>query len=289
MRVTKYRDKFTPWQLRIVAKIGVKQLHLSYGFLRLLGLTLHGGMERPQYAFDSFMQHFSYAPSIHKGFTVLELGPGDSLSSGVIAHTLGVSKSYLVDVGSYAKRNVGCYSQLIQFLREKGFDTSDFVNCRSFIDYMRECNCEYLTSGLVSLRNIPDSSIDFIWSNVVLEHVKKSQFLETLVELRRIIKSSGVSSHVMDLGDHMSGSLNHLRISNQLWNSRLISMSNLPNRIMFQEALGNFRLAGFEPKIVRIRRWSELPVPKRNMAKEFQAMSDEDLRVWEFQVLLYPK
>jgi len=287
MPVIEWRKKF-PWQLQMTAKIGVEQLHLSYRLLKQLGLTLYGGMERPQYAYDVFMQHFKYTPPLHKDFTVLELGPGDSLSSALIAHTLGVSKSYLVDTGSYAERNAACYLQLVQFLGKQGFDVSDLVRCRSLDDYMMVCNCRYLTSGLTSLRTIPDSSIDFVWSNAVLEHIRKTEFLETLTELRRIIKSSGVSSHVMDLRDHMNESLNHLRLSTRFWNSHLIRTSNFTNRIRFLEALSDFRLAGFEPKIVKLRSWSQLPVPKKKMTEEFQTLSDEDLRVWGFHALLYP-
>ena len=287
MPVVELRNKF-PWQLQMTAKIGVEQLHLSYRFLKHLGLTLYGGMERPQYAFDVFMQHFKSTPRLHKDFTVLELGPGDSLSSALIAHTLGVSKSYLVDTGSYAESNVACYLRLVQFLGKQGLDISDLAKCRSLDDYMMVCNCKYLTSGLASLRTIADSSIDFIWSNAVLEHIRKTEFLETLKEFRRIIKSSGVSSHVMDLRDHMNESLNHLRLSTRFWDSYLIRTSNFPNRIRFLEALSDFRLAGFEPKIVKLRRWSQLPVSKKKMAEEFQTLSDENLRVWDFHALLYP-
>jgi hypothetical protein len=287
MPVIKWRNKF-PWQLQMVVKIGVEQLPLSYNFLKDFGLTLYGGMERPQYAYDVFMQHFKYIPRIRKNFTALELGPGDSLSSGLIAHTLGASKSYLVDAGSYAERKAACYLQLVQFLGQKGLDVSDLVRCRSLDDYLMVSNCKYLTSGLASLRTIPDSTIDFIWSNAVLEHIRKTEFLETLTELRRIIKSSGVSSHVMDLRDHMNESLNHLRLSTRLWNSHLIRTSNFTNRIRFLEALGYFRLAGFEARIVKLRRWSQLLVPKKKMAKEFRTLSDEDLRVCDFHALLYP-
>src|SRR5665647_838092 len=107
MPVIEWRNKF-PWELQIAAKIGVEQAHLSYHLLKQLGLTLYGGMERPQYAYTIFMQHFKYTQRLREDFTVLELGPGDSLFSALIAHTLGVSKSYLVDTGSYAERNVAC-------------------------------------------------------------------------------------------------------------------------------------------------------------------------------------
>jgi SAM-dependent methyltransferase len=272
----------------MMVKIGIEQLPLSYSFLKDFGLTLFGGMERPQYAYDIFMHHFKCVPRISKNFTALELGPGDSLSSGLIAHALGASKTYLVDAGNYAERKAECYKQLVRFLGQKGLNVSDLERCKSLDDYLMVSNCKYLTSGLASLRTIPDSTIDFIWSNAVLEHVRKTEFLETLTELRRIIKPYGVSSHVMDMRDHMNESLNHLRISTRLWNSHLVRTSNFTNRIRFQEALGYFRLAGFEPKIVKLRRWSQLPVPKKDMAREFRTLSDEDLRVWDFHALLYP-
>jgi hypothetical protein len=287
MTVLDYRKKF-PWQLQMAIKIGAEQLNFSYSLLKQLGLTLYGEMENPQYAYDVFMQHFKYAPPLDKDFTVLELGPGDSLASALIAHSIGVSKSYLVDTGSYAERDSASYLQLVQFLEKKGFDLSDLVRCRFLDDYLKVCNCSYLTSGLSSLRTIPDSSIDFIWSNAVLEHIRKSEFQETLAELRRIMKPSGVSSHVMDLRDHMNENLNHLRLATRSWNSYLIRTSNFPNRIRFSEALTDFKLAGFEPKIVKLRNWQQLPLPKKKMAKEFQTLSNDDLRVWDFHALLYP-
>ena len=271
-----------------MAQIAREQLHLSYRLRKHLGLISCGGMERPQYACGVFMQHFKFAPRLHEDFTVLELGPGDSLSSALIAHALGVSKSYLVDTESFAERNSACYLQLVQFIEKEGLDVSDLVGCSSLNDYMRVCNCRYLTSGLTSLRTIPDSSIDFMWSNAVLEHIKKTEFLETLTELRRIIRSSGVSSHVMDLRDHMNESLNHLRFSTRFWNSNLIRTGNFINRIRFREALSDFKLAGFEPRVVKLRRWLQLPVPKEKMAEEFQTLSNEELGVWDFHALLYP-
>ncbi len=287
MTIAEWRNKL-PWQLQMTAKIGVERLHLSYFLLKHMGLTLFGGMERPQYAYDTFANHFKSAPFNHKDCVILELGPGDSLSSALIAHTLGASKSYLIDTGSYAERNPACYAQLVRFLEKKGFDVSDFSRCKSFNDFMIECNCEYLTSGLASIKAIPDSSIDFIWSNAVLEHIRKTDFLQTLIELRRIIKPSGLSSHIMDLRDHMNENLNHLRLSKRIWDSYLIRTSNFINRISFSEALNDFKLAGFKPKIIHLRRWLQLPVPKKEMAKEFQMLSDEDLRVLDFHVLLYP-
>lgn len=287
MQEMAWKNSF-PWQLQFMVKVATGQLHANYRLLKQLGLAFYGKMQQPEYAYNVFMQHFKYAPHMRQDLVVLELGPGDSLSSALIAHTLGVSKSYLVDAGDYAEHDIRCYRQLVQFLKKNKLDVTRLERCRSPDDYMTVCNSTYLTSGLTSLQTIPDSSVDFIWSHAVLEHIKQIDFLETLKELRRIIKTSGVCSHVMDLRDHMNGSLNHLRLSAHWWSSPLIRDCDFPNRIRFSEALNNFRLARFEPKIVRLKRWKHLPLPKTEMAREFQMLDDQNLCVMSFHALLHP-
>jgi hypothetical protein len=48
-----------------------------------------------------------------------------------------------------------------------------------------------------------------------------------------------------------------------------------------------FHRVGFEAEVVREVRWETLPTPRRKMAKEFAALSEEDLLVSEFDVLLH--
>jgi hypothetical protein len=59
------------------------------------------------------------------------------------------------------------------------------------------------------------------------------------------------------------------------------------NRLRYLELLDLFREAGFEPDVTRTLRWNTLPTPRRKMAKEFASLSEEDLRVSEFDVLLH--
>ncbi len=37
-------------------------------------------------------------------------------------------------------------------------------------------NIIYLTEGLKSLREVPDASVDFLFSNTVLEHIRLKEF-----------------------------------------------------------------------------------------------------------------
>jgi hypothetical protein len=47
-----------------------------------------------------------------------------------------------------------------------------------------------------------------------------------------------------------------------------------------------FREAGFEPEVVRKREWETLPTPRRKMAEQFAVLSEEDLKISDFDVLL---
>ena len=91
-----------PWQVKIAAKIVLARLPLPYHFWEKIGLFKQGGMDRPEYALRIFRRHFDAASLAGKadGFVGLELGPGDSLDSALIAKTFGASKTFLVDVES---------------------------------------------------------------------------------------------------------------------------------------------------------------------------------------------
>jgi hypothetical protein len=54
---------------------------------------------------------------------------------------------------------------------------------------------EYLTEGLTSVRMIPSTSVDFVWSNAVLPYARRDEFLPFLRELRRIQRPAGIGSH----------------------------------------------------------------------------------------------
>lgn len=108
-----------PWQVKVVAKILLSRLPLAPGFWKKLSLFEHGSMEQPNYAYGVFKKHFdrvSSGASPPKGFTCLELGPGESLFTAMITKALGGSVSYLVDVGEYAVKDMEPYQLMASFL-----------------------------------------------------------------------------------------------------------------------------------------------------------------------------
>jgi SAM-dependent methyltransferase len=246
-------------------------------------------MDRPEYALGVFWQHFDRVqfPRKKQGFTMLELGPGDSLFSALIARAFGASEVYLVDEGPYARRDLGPYVRMTAFLKEKGFCTASFENCRPLENMLAACSAHYLTGGLESLREIPHSSVDFVWSHGVLQSVRRTEFLPTLRELRRIQRPDGVGSHVVELKDCLSGALNNLRFRERIWESNLIARSGFyTNRIRYTQMLKLFREAGFDAEVLETQSWEKLPTPRHKLAPPFRDLPEEELRMSAFEVLL---
>jgi predicted SAM-dependent methyltransferase len=218
-------------------------------------------------------------------FVCLELGPGDSLFSALIARAFGARKIFLVDSGDYATRDAELYRNMYFFLLRKGRKLN--VKYTSFEELLYSCQSAYLTSGLSSLRQLPDNSVDFIFSQAVLEHVRKSEFLPILKELRRILKPFGISSHTVDLKDHIGGALNNLRFSDLIWESSMFSKSGFyTNRIRFTRMLALFEKAGYRVRVIETNEWDHLPTPKEKFREEFRYLSDQTLCVSSFTVLL---
>ena len=278
-----------PWQVKIGAKMLLARLPIGYRIWRRLNLFKHGAMERPEYAFDVFHNHYraAFGESKEASFVGLELGPGDSLFSAVIARAFGASKVYLVDAGAFATWDANLYRQMVALLRARGFAVGDLKDCKDVSQVLSVCRAEYLTNGLNSLRAVPSQSVDFIWSHTVFQHIRKADFLETLKELRRIQRPSGVGSHRVDLRDCIGGALNNLRFQERTWESDFWVKSGFyTNRIRYTEMMNLFRIAGFTATVREVRSWSELPTPRRKLESSFGGLSDEELVVSGFDVIL---
>lgn len=290
--------KSVPWWLRIGAKIVLARLPVPYSFWKRLGLFEHGDMNQSQKAFSTFLEHAATAGVLHDNsatpylsidndFVVLELGPGDSLFSAVISKSLNASRVWLVDAGAFATTDMSSYSKLISFLQKKGFTLTFSNDPKTITDILRECNCQYLTEGTHSLEQIPSESVDYCFSNAVLEHIPKSDFNKMALELFRILKPDGICVHRVDLKDHLGGGLNNLRFSESLWEGPLFSRSGFyTNRIRFGEMQNVFSSSGFFYTLPHISRWESLPMPRSKLNTEFSQLDDDDLLVSGFDIVL---
>jgi SAM-dependent methyltransferase len=278
-----------PWQLKIAAKLVLARVPFRSPLFKHVGVFTMGGMDHPEYAMGVFRRHFDGATFARKAqpFVALELGPGDSLFSALIARTFGAITTFAVDVGPFAISDVGHYRQMESHLRRLGLQPPSLANCSTVSDIMKLCGGKYLTSGLASLKEIPSGSVDFVWSHAVLQHVRRKEFLPLLQELRRIQRPDGVGSHCLSISDILGGRLNDLRFSERVWESELMANSGFyTNRIRYGMLLEMFRQAGFDPRVYRTAKWQTLPTPRDKMAPEFANLPEEDLQISGFDVYL---
>ncbi len=211
-----------PWWLKICAKLGLARLPIPYQRWRSVGFFKHGFMLDPEYALRVFQKHYDWARSyLPSPFSLLELGPGASLATSLIAAAHGATKIYLVDVGPFAMMQPEPYNHLSQTL---ALLSSSAVpeTFRTVPEMLGTKNATYLISGIKSLRSIPDRSVDFVFSQAVLERIPLPEFIETVRELFRLQKPGGIASHRIDLQDHLSHGLNSLRFSRRVWESKLL-------------------------------------------------------------------
>lgn len=287
-----------PWPAKIAAKLVLARLPVGYRAWKRLGLFQDGSQDRPDYAYGVFRRHFDRVDFARKagGFVALEFGPGDSLFSAMIASRFGAAATWLVSQGDHAARDPALYRRMDDWLEaagppgRAGRPSLDWSAIGSLEDLLAACNARYETDGLRSLRVIPDESVDFIWSQAVLEHIRKDEFPDTIRELRRVLRPDGACSHKVDLRDHLGGALNNLRFPESLWGSNLWANSGFyTNRLRCSEIIQSFQSAGFHVEEVETSRWETLPTPRRKLAPEFRRHPDRELCISGLSMVVRPR
>jgi SAM-dependent methyltransferase len=300
MAVSSLIKEALPWWLKLTAKLFLARLPLRYRFWKKLGVFEHGVMDQPRACLETFRTHLALAgfepiaadgpgPLSDTDFVVLEFGPGDSLYTALIARAHGASRCYLLDDGDFASRDLDGYQTMARFLSDQGRSLPSLEGVRSVDEVLARCGATYLTHGIASLRELPSNSVDFIFSNAVLEHVRKHQMPEVVNEMRRCLKPQGRCSHRVDLQDHLGGALNNLRFSERVWESEFMARSGFyTNRIRYQEFLELFQRAGFDVEVKRVLHWDNLPTARTKLHKSYRLLPGDELRVYGFDVVLRP-
>jgi len=276
-----------PWQLRLATKVVALTARPLRSLVERLGGFDHGPMDDADYVRYWVETHVRRAGlESLQGLHVLELGPGDSIAGALVAHGLGAERIVLVDAAPLATRDIEVYHEIAQQLAPAYPGLQAVLGTRHFDELLEAVRAEYLTGGLRSLHDLEPESIDISWSQAVLEHVRADEIDETLRQIRRVHRVGTVSSHRIDLLDHLDRSLHHLRFPARLWNSGLLSRADFyTNRLRKHQLLAAFHDAGFEVEVVTERAWDELPVPRTKLASPFRSMSEDQLRTFEIDVV----
>ena len=274
-----------PWWTKILVKSSMRIFPLPYEHIRSKITGFRGAMETAHYAsvvFDKYTTDYrNFASDIFQG-TLLDLGPGGSLLSGIMGRCLGFERCILIDVGDFASRDIAVYNQMVEKLpeierakfREKLSETGDIL------DAFRQIEVFYYAGGLSSLRQIPDETINFSFSNAVLEHVRIDEFPSMINELHRIHSCESITSHQIDYKDHLGNSLNNLRFPRKIWESRFFPNSGFyTNRLRHKDVKEIFTDQGFSIAKDEVKYWDEIPLGRNKMASEFQHYTDDELQI----------
>jgi SAM-dependent methyltransferase len=277
-----------PWWVKISAKLILSRLPFGYAVWQRLGLFRHGQMDTSEYAirvFNSHVEKTGLTNQLHDK-TILELGPGDSVATAIIAAAHGAC-TILVDAGAFVREDIAPYLELVEVLTKQGLIPLDLSGCRNIDELLARFGAKYMTAGLTSLTQIESESVDLIFSQAVLEHIRKNEFRETMQEYRRILRPNGICSHQVDLRDHMADALNNLRFSERVWESEFFATSGFyTNRIRYSQMLQLFSDVGFTVEVTDVQRWASLPTTRCKLALEFKYLPDDELNVSVFDVLL---
>lgn len=277
------------WRIKILAKLILSRFNFSYATWHKLGIFVHGNMDNTDYALQVAEKHlFSLkAKRPLEGAVCLELGPGDSLASAVVAHAYGAGKFYLVDTGKFANTNLAVYAEITKKLREKEADAADFSTTTSIEEMLDLINSKYLTKGIKSLELIESNSIDFIWSQAVLEHIRIADLDALFTEMFRILKPGSYMSHSIDFKDHLGGGLNNLRFSKRVWESDLMANSGFyTNRVRYSEMLQKLENAGFNIISAEAEKWENTKISRKELAKEFKNLSQDDILTYRGNIIV---
>jgi len=272
--------KIMPWWLKIMLKIVLSRLPINYQKWSSLNLFKHGYPENKFLSAEKFIKHFNLAFPDDKPneFICLELGPGDSIATGIVANAFGATKTYLIDVGKFAIQDLDYYKEFSKELSNNKIKTSDVSRINSFEELLCKFNIVYLNDGLKSFQEIPESSVDFIFSHSALEHVRLLELPEIIKEMRRVICDQGVMSHNIDLMDHMNYSLNSLRFSKKLWESEFFAKSGFyTNRLRYSQFIKYFMDNDFIISYKDSGVWSDYPMNLNKLNNDFVGLSEKDI------------
>lgn len=274
-----------------------------------------GGTDSARYCYSVWARHLVIAaghgmptnPSV-----VAELGPGDSLGTGLAALISGADMYYAFDVVDFASasRNLGIFDELVELFRSRADipGPDEFPKIKPFLDdyrfpaaifteerlkraldddrlaKIRSCIMNPKQPGSVIESRVPwydgrvvsESSVDMIYSQAVLEHVDDLD--NTYRTMHRWLKPTGFMSHQVDFKCHYTASEwnGHWAHSDFTWKLIRGRHAYLLNR---QPCSTHFRkLAEHGFRLVGDQKvTTPSRLKKSDLAPRFAFLTDEDL------------
>jgi hypothetical protein len=285
------------------------------GLKQLLPKGRTHGTDDPYYAYDVWLKHLTtLSANGLKAFptTVAEIGPGDSLGTGIAAMLSGVDHYYALDVVQYsstaanlrvfdgllelfrarAPRRVAGWPQFDQYLDESLFPSAILTKARleqslasERVDRIRALLAGTAPCDTLGLRYIvpwddptvvQSESIDVVISQSVLEHVQDLD--KTYAALERWLRPGAMMSHQIDFSAHgLSNAWNGYRgYPELLWRLMLGRRDFLINREPVSSHIEQLRRSGLE--IVSCQKnYRTDGIARSELSSRWQSISDDDL------------
>lgn len=196
-----------------------------------------------------------------------ELGTGRVPTVPVCLYLMGAQRVLTVDLNR--RLDLGLLKKMLnymaankesikeRFLEFSSYDIMEdrFIILQQYKDhpekFFSQAEIEYRAPCNAAKTDLADSSFDCHLSITVLEHIPPDVLLNILKEAKRLLGTTGVSLHLVDLTDHFSHGdksipwYNFLRYSQEEWQRIAGNQFAYTNRMRSPEYFGLFRDSGF--------------------------------------------
>ena len=245
-----------PWPIKFGMKVLFGAARVDYRFLKRAHLVEHGRMEDAAFSTEIFNRHVTEPCAeftVARAGLLLELGPGDSVATGIHARKAGFSAADLVDVGRFADLRPAALQRLFASLGSECPALADDATPAQVVALLSAAGIRYRTEGLKSLEAIAPGSVGYSFSNTVLQHVFRDDLPALIAHLGRVHSRGSYGSHSVNYSDHFSGGFWHHKFPDWFMESGLVKRAHLyTNRVTPLRYLELFEGAGFTIRKVSV-------------------------------------
>lgn len=177
--------------------------------------------------------------------TVLEIGTGWVPTIPYVFQSLGAKKLILTDIeplmdeATQAQAKKFVASRLQEIADQTGVSLDVLqANINRPLDFDYHCPFDF--------QNIPQGSVDLIYSRTVLEHISPTDLKVMLDQVYRALSEGGFTCHIIDNSDHYEHSdkqlqrINFLRYSSWVWRLTYLNPQAYQNRLRHSDYVSMF-------------------------------------------------
>ncbi|MDP9079830.1 MAG: class I SAM-dependent methyltransferase [Bacteroidota bacterium] len=309
-----WKEKIKPMTIGLILHTPFVKTLLSYRT---------GGTIESKYCYSVWLRHLTMLNTVRHGVPkrVAELGPGDSLGIGFAALLSGCEAFRAFDVIKYwdVERNLKIFEELVVLFKNKApipdntvypriqpqienYEFPDNILSDEILEHsLSEPRLEAIRQEIKnpdSPRNtlvkfyvpwddykvISPDSIDFVYSQAVLEHVEDLD--KTYVAFSKWLKKGGIMSHSIDFKCHRTTTRwnGHRTYSELGWKivkgGRMFLINRLPYSINLElQKKHGFRIL----KAIPLKMPND--IPRNKFSQRFRNLSEEDMTTSEAYIL----